>query len=337
MRRIISALLISISTTLAAQDTKPLELADNAPERHIVVAGDTLWDISARFLKDPYRWGEIWKLNRDELRNPHLIYPGQVVVLDRSSGEPRLKLATIRESRRIYVEPLQQGIPSIPPQVIEPFLSEQRVVEPEAMEAAVRIVALQDNRVITGAGDAIYTTAPRESAKLWHIFRPGRALVDPETKAVLGHEAHFLGTARQTGNGDPATFLIVTSKEEVSRGDRLLPAPRQDVHSYVPRAPEKPIQARVASIYAGINFTGPQSVVTLNRGKADGVEVGHVLASDVAGAVVDDRYKGEKTTYTLPDARNGLVFVFRVFDRVSYALVMSARRPISVGDTVHTP
>ncbi len=338
MRRIISALLISISTTLAvAQGVQPLELADGAPDRHIVTSGDTLWGIAAKFLKDPYRWGELWKLNAEEIRNPQRIYPGQVIVLDKSGNEPRIKLVTVTEERREYVEALKQGIPSIPPQDIEPFLSEPRVLDAGGLNAAPRVVALQNDRVIAGAGDTIYTTEATAQHKTWQLFRPGKALVDPDTKETLGHEAVFLGTARLTKGGVPSSFLILTSNQEIVRDDRLLSAPRQDVVNYVPHAPVTAIKAKVLAIYSGVNFGGPQSVITLNRGKADGLEPGHVLAADLAGAVVDNRYQGEKKTYRLPDARNGLLFVFRVFDRVSYALVMNATNPVVVGDTVRTP
>jgi LysM repeat protein len=338
MRRIISALLISISSTLAlAQGVKPLELADGAPDRHIVTPGDTLWGIAAKFLKDPYRWGELWKLNADEIRNPQRIYPGQVIVLDKSANQPRLKLVTVTVPRREYVESLRKDIPSIPPQAIEPFLSEPRVLDATGLDAAPRVVALQDDRVIVGAGDTIYTTEPTVQHKTWQLFRAGKALIDPDTKEVLGHEALHLGSARMTRGGNPSSFLILTSKQEITRDDRLLAAPKPDVVNYIPRAPSKMITARVLSIYSGVNFGGPQSVVTLNRGKVDGLELGHVLAADLAGATVSNRYQGERTDYKLPDARNGLLFVFRVFDRVSYALIMNATNPVVVGDTVRTP
>lgn len=338
MRRIISALLISFSTTVAAaQGAQPLQLADGAPDRHVVTAGDTLWGIAAKFLKDPYRWGELWKLNAEEIKNPQRIYPGQVILLDKSGSEPTVKLATVTEQRREYVEPLTRGIPSIPPQDIEPFLSEPRVLDESGLDGAPRVVALQDGRVIAGASDTIYTTEVTAQHKVWQLFRPGKPLLDPDTKEVLGHEAVFLGSARLTRTGVPSSFLVLTSNQEIVRGDRLLSAPRQDVVNYVPHPPAKMIKAKVLAIYAGVNFGGPQSVITLSRGKADGLEPGHVLAVDLAGTAVDNRYQGEKTTYQLPDARNGLAFVFRVFDRVSYALVMNATQPIVVGDTVRTP
>ncbi len=341
MRRIISALLISISSTLAlGQGTAPLQLADGAPDRHIVVRGDTLWGISAKFLKDPYRWGELWKLNAEDVRNPHRIYPGQILVLDRSGGQARLRLGTVKQPQREYVESLHQGIPTIEPRDIEPFLSEPRVLDAAGLDAAPRVVALQSDRVIAGAGDTIFTTEATPatgSQKNWQLFRPSGALVDPDTKEILGYEALYLGTARQTQTGVPSSFLILTSKQEIVKDDRLLVAPREDVMNYVPRPPGKQIHARVLGIYGGVKFGGPQSVITLNRGKTDGLEPGHVLAADVAGAIVSNRYKGERTDYQLPDARNGLVFVFRVFDRVSYALVMNATHPLVVGDHVRTP
>lgn len=341
MRRIISALLISISSTLAlAQGTAPLRLADGAPDRHIVVLGDTLWGISSKFLKDPYRWSELWRMNAEDVRNPHRIYPGQVLVLDRSGDQPRLRLGTVKQPPREYSEALRKGIPSIEPRDIEPFLSEPRVLDAAGFDAAPRVVALQDGRVIAGAGDTIHTTEATPASgqqKRWQLFRPGKALVDPDTKETLGYEGLYLGTARQTQTGVPSSFLVLTSKQEIIRDDRLLVAPREDVVNYIPHPPNKLIQAKVLGIYGGVNFGGPQSMIVLNRGKADGLEPGHVLAADVAGLVVSNRYQGEKTDYQLPDSRNGLVFVFRVFDRVSYALVMNATRPVVVGDHVRTP
>lgn len=354
MRHIISALFLCISTVLAhAGATEPLALADGAPDRYTVVRGDTLWGLSAKYLKDPFRWPTLWKMNTQEVKNPHRIYPGQVLVLDRSGATPRLRFdsssgkgaqLTERVSPREYVESSNAPIPSIPPQDIEPFLSQPRVVDQATMAGALRVVGLQGNRVIVGAGDTIYTTpyaADATSAEavkgVWQVFRPGKALSDPVTGENLGFEAKYLGTAKITGQGEVTSFRLLTSKEEVLAGDLLLPAPRMDVVSYTPHAPEKMLSGRVLSIYGGVMYGGPQSVVVLNLGKKDGVEPGHVLAVDKAGAIIDDRLAGEKQTYTLPDMRNGLAFVFRVFDRVSYALVMSAQQPVIVGDVAHTP
>lgn len=344
MRHIIFALMFSISSTWAVAQgstgssaAKALELADGAPDRHIVVPGDTLWGISAKFLKDPYRWGELWRMNKDDVRNPHRIYPGQVVVLDKSGAMPHLVLETIRMRPHEYVEPLKKEISSIPPQVIEPFLTEPLVADQDALDSVARIIAIQDNRVIAGAGDRVFATNVKEATRNWQIFRPGKPMVDPDSNETLGHEAIYLGTAQLTREGDPAEFLLRTTKEEVDVGDRLLPAPRADVLSYIPRAPEKPISGRIIGVKGGINFAGRNNVVSLSRGKADGIEVGHVFAVELAGKAVEDRFKDNKQTFRLPNQENGLVFVFRVFNRVSYALVMESPRPLSVGDAFRTP
>jgi LysM repeat protein len=338
MRHIISALFISISSTVAlAQGAQPLELADGAPDRHVVVPGDTLWGIASKFLKNPYRWAELWKLNAEDVKNPQRIYPGQVIVLDKSGHQPHARLVTVVEQRREYVERPSKEISSIPPQDIEPFLSEPRVLNVTGLDAAPRVISLEDNRVVAGAGDTIYTTEATERPKTWQLFRSGEPLVDADSKEILGYEAVFLGTARLTQAGVPSSFLILTSKMEIGRDDHLLPAPAQDVMNYIPRAPAKAIKAKVLAIYSGVNYGGPQTVITLNKGKADGLEPGHVLAVDLAGTEVVNRYKGEKTVFQLPDSRNGLVFVFRVFDRVAYAMVMNATRPVVVGDSARTP
>lgn len=343
MYRIISALLFCISTTVAmAQAVKPVELAEGAPDRYTVVRGDTLWGLSAKYLKDPFRWPALWKMNTQQIKNPHWIYPGQVLVLDRSGSSPQLRLAdeaAQKLSPREYIEPQSKAIPSIPPQDIEPFLSQPLVVDQATMAGALRVVGLQENRVIAGAGDTIYTSpaAAGALAPVWQVFRSGKPLIDPETKETLGYEAKYLGTAQLAGQGEVTTFRLQTTKEEVLAGDLLLPAPHPDVVNYLPHAPEKMIKGQVLSIYGGVQYGGPQAVVVLNRGKKDGLEAGHVLAIDSAGVTLDDRLGGEKKTYTLPDARNGLAFVFRVFDRVAYALVMSAQKPVAMGDAAHTP
>lgn len=353
MRRIISVLFLCISTTVAfAGPSEPLVLADNAPDRYTVVRGDTLWGLSSKYLKDAYRWPVLWGMNKQEIKNPHWIYPGQVLVLDRSGAEPRLRLGgktgagnTEKLLPKEYIEPIEKPIASIPPNEIEPFLSQPLVVDEASLAQALRVVGLQDNRVIVGAGDVVYTTPygasgglPADAAKgEWHVFRQGRPLADQQTKEVLGFEAQFLGNARMTATGEVTTFKLLTAKEEVLTGDFLLPAPRIDVVNYMPHVPEKNIAGRVISIYGGVHYGGPQSVVVLNKGKKDGVDLGQVFAIDKAGVILDDRFKGKKTSYTLPDERNSLVFVFRTFDRVAYALVMSAKQPIVVGDAAHTP
>lgn len=342
MSHIISALLIAFSSAVAFAQAPaaPLELAPDAPDRHIVVPGDTLWGISSKFLKDPFRWPEIWRLNTEQVKNPHRIYPGQVVILDLSDGQPRLKLGTVKAGPKIYEEKERKEIPAIPQQAIEPFLSEPLVVEATGLDAAPRIVATQEDRVVVGSGNLVYAENTGKETRQWQIYRPGKPLIDPDTNEVLGLEAIYLGRARTVRPGDEVSTLEITvARQEIGAGDRLVPASGLDVPTYAPHAPANPISGRIMSIYGGVGEAGRHSIVTLSRGKRDGVEVGHVLAINRAGAQVSNRFDEDKpaVVHQLPDEAYGLVFVFRVFDRVSYALVMGGNRPVVIGDIVKKP
>jgi len=343
MRRIIFALFLSFSTAAFAQgnSAKPLELATDAPERHIVVPGDTLWGISSKFLKDPFRWPELWKMNAEQVRNPHRIYPGQVLILDRSGGDPSLRIGNlVKLGPEVRAEPLPKEIPAIPASAIEPFLSQPLVINTGDFDNSPRIVATQESRIFTGTGDRIFATNNADPAiKRWHAFRPGRLLKDPESNEVLGIEAVYLGSARPAGERADVLPLEITSvKQEIGRGDYLVPAERPEVMSYVPRAPTQDINGRIMLIYGGVAEGAVNSVVSLSRGKADGLEVGHVLAIYRAGPTVSNRFEDDKVlTHTLPDERIGLAFVFRAFDRVSYALITASRLQIKEGDRVRKP
>lgn len=344
MPRIISALLIAfssaaIATSAWAEATKPLQLAPDAPDRYTVVPGDTLWDISARFIKDPYRWPDLWRLNTEQVKNPHRIYPGQVLVLDRSGAEPQLALETVRMVPKQYDTPLTEAIPAIPQKAIEPFLAKPLVIEANALDSAPRVIALEDNRLLAATGSKIYVTGlgDAKAQQSYHVYRPGKKLADPVTKEVLGYEAMFLGTAKVSRKGEPAILQVSNAVAEIGKGDHLVATADPDVVSYVPHAPQQAIDGRVMSILGALTQGGPRSVVTLTRGKKDGLENGHVLALYQAGREVTDRFKDKKQTFRLPDERYGLVFVFRTFDRISYALVMNASQEVEIGDPVRTP
>lgn len=347
MRRIISALLFCFSSAwVLAQEAKPLELAPDAPDRHIVVPGDTLWSIASRFLKDPYRWPEVWRLNPEDVKNPHRIYPGQVIVLDNSGDKPVLKLGRlVKAEPRVYSEEVKVQIPAIPQHVITPFLSQPLVLEEGTLANVARIVALRGSRIAIGAGDTVYATQVKTKAAQWQIFRAGKPMLNPDRPdpdkpaEMLGIEALYLGTARMTAAGEPASFEITSSRQEIGQNDFLIPTPPAEIISYVPHAPAKPIEGRIIKIYGGVGEGGKFSIVSLSRGKQDGLEIGHVLAVYRTGAAVLNQAedKKEKDVYTLPTERYGMLFVFRVFDRVSYALIMNAPRPVVEGDTVRTP
>lgn len=342
--------------------TGPLQLAADAPSTYIVVKGDTLWDISGRFLKEPWRWPEIWNMNREQIKNPHWIYPGDVIYMSfDANGNPRLSMTSgiggtgddARLQPKIRVDTLSQAIPSIPSKVIAPFLSFPLVIEEGALANAPRIIAAEDGRVVIGAGNIAYALGLQQSQGVkWQIYRPGKVLKSAEGE-VLGYEANYLGEAKVVRFGESSTIEILRSTQEILRGDRLTPTMATAVPSYSPRSPAMFVSGSVISFLNGVDTGAQYSIVALNLGKREGMEVGHVLATLRKGATVsavDPIGQADKWTSTtsdgttqssgtvkLPDERNGLVFVFRVFEKVSYALVMSTRRPLQLGDLVQTP
>jgi hypothetical protein len=330
----------------AARAQDGLALQESAPDRYIVEKGDTLWSIAGRFLKDPWKWPQIWRLNEDQVRNPHRIYPGNVIVLDRTKNPPQLALLpedTIKLSPRIYEEPVLSAIPAIPPNQIEQFLTQPLVIEQGGLEKAPRVVATEESRFNIGPGGLAYVSGLADSKQLaWQIFRPGRSLVDPDTGRSLGIEAVFLGTGRIVRTGDPATLQVTSARQEIGNGDRLIAVNEPALVQYVPRAPSGLVQARIISLYDRLPTSegGRTSVVSLNKGRRDGLENGHVLAIFRSGSTVSTGpRKGREPapSVKLPDERYGLVFVFRTFDAVSYALVMDSSRPVEPGDRVQTP
>ncbi|MDB5807116.1 MAG: peptidoglycan-binding lysin protein [Betaproteobacteria bacterium] len=328
-----------------AQSDPPAQLATTAPDRYTVVKGDTLWGIASRFLKDPYRWPDVWEPNKDRVKNPHWIFPGDVLVLDRSGKSPRIRLATVKVEPRIRTDELGLAIASIPSGVIEPFLSRPLVVEAGGLANAPKIVAAQEGHVYMARGDLAYVTGDVDpQIPNWSIYRPGQALIDPDTKENLGYEAVFLGSAKVERRTTPITMRISDSKLEIGTGDRIVPTTRAELVDYVPRAPAKDIAGKVISIYNGnsVSEAGSMQIVTVSRGARDGLERGHVLALWSYGPTVADRSNifdrsAAKNTVKLPDERNGLVFIFRVFDKVSYGLVMTATIPVRIGDVAQKP
>lgn len=338
MLRIISALILAVTASCAIA-AEPVQLVDNPPDRHIVVPGDTLWGISGKFLKQPWRWPEVWRMNRQQIKNPHRIYPGDIVLLDDFRGNPRLRLAKpMKLQPKVYSEVIQQEIPSIPANVIEPFISKPLIIDAGEHAMAPRFVASQEDRLFMGIGDTGFVSGiPDAKIVNWHVYRPGKPLKDPDTQEIIGYEAFFLGSANLTQAGEPAVMRITEAKEEIGRGDRLVPAPPVNLISYAPHRPEVEVHAKVMSIYGGVNEAGKYSVVTISRGKNAELEPGHVLAlfrTRVSQGYDDD---DRRVTTVIPEERYALAFVFRVFDRVAYALVVETSKPVIVGDAARNP
>ncbi len=329
---------------LAQAPKTPLAMKPDAPERYVVVRGDTLWSIALRYTDSPWRWSELWNLNKEEIKNPHRIYPGNIIVLDRARG--RLALSdTVKLSPKIRAESTAQtAIPSIPPAIIEPFLTRPLVIEADGLDNAPTIVATEESRVILAAGNRAFVRGTGNSKETtWFVYRRGAALVDPDTKSTLGYEAIYLGIANVVRAGDPAVIQIASVTQEIGVGDKLIPAGKPEIPTYAPRAPAAPVQGRIISMYgrdSRLGEYGNQSVVAINLGKSQGIEVGHIVALYRPGATVaEGRYRliGSQTKLTMPDERYGIAFVFRVFDKVSYALIMSVSKPVNYLDLVQNP
>ena len=349
------------SAQQVAQTGVPLSaLTDNAPASHTVQRGDTLWAISTLFLKSPWRWPELWGMNLREIANPHLIYPGQVLVLVKDGNSARLRLAqavgaatgqpptnTVKLSPQVRSQLLDNGaIASIPLHLIGPFLNEATVFDQNELASAPRIVATQEGRVMVSRGEIAYVRGDLQGARSFTLFREAKPLFDPSTREVLGYEAGFVGTAdfvraegtaANNGLPVPATFVMTSTRQEAGVGDRLAPVPQRDFTAYVPHPPASPMNGQVVSVYGEALNAGQNQIVTLNRGGRDGIERGHVLALWRAGAPATDTTGARAQPIQLPDERSGLLFVFRVFDRVSYALILSALDPVRAGDRITQP
>ena len=358
-KAIISLLLLAAAFTRGQALADEIKLAENVPDRYVVVKGDTLWGISAKFLKDPWRWPDVWGLNKDEIKNPHWIYPGDVIVLDFSGNTPRLRrdgagngdggrggdsewqLMDTKLSPAMRRLPLDLGaISSIPAAAIQSFLTRPLVVGEQELHAAPTLIAGPENRVVLSAGDTAFAKGVVwEEQTGWSVIRPGRTLKDPDSKEVLGREAIYLGDAQISEFGEVSTVLLTKAIQEIAPGDRLARTPPTQSLSYVPHAAGSAIKGRViAGPDNSVSEIGPKQVVIINRGSREGMEIGHVLAlyrdrPSVTPANAADR----KEKVRLPAERYGVVFVFRVFEKVSYALVMNSTRPVNVLDVVQAP
>ncbi len=355
------------------------DLKADAPEFYTVRRGDTLWDISKIFLTSPWRWPQLWGMNMTQVRNPHLIYPGQELVLEKADGRARLRFGgpvlrgglareevpVVRMSPTMRYDALgDNALPMLKAHLIEPFLAEPLVVNEATFSFAPRLVAAQDERVLLARGDRAYARSSNEMLPLsvapgepreWRMFRQATPLKDPGTGEILGYEAHYLGRARLVrGEGSaasvvaddatrtevvPATVDIVDAKEEMRVGDRMLPEPPKQLVSYVPHAPVLPLEGgRIVSVYGSAVVNAAQNqVVTINRGTRDGIESGHVLAILSNGGTVVDKTLASRPIMRLPDERNGLLMVFRPFERVSYALIVQTVSGVKVGDRITNP
>ncbi len=376
MQKLIISLICCLLPVLSFADT--VALRDDAPDSYVVVKGDTLWDVSARFFKEPWKWPQIWGLNKDAIKNPHWIYPGDVIVLDRNAATlkvvPGAPVAgggeavvpppvpvpvpapterrepvpagelVARPEGAVRLKPRvragageHEAIPSIPYNDIKPFLDQTLVIDKGELDTAPVIVAGFEGRRLLSQNDIAYVkNLPTDKGLAWQVYRPGQQLVDPISEKVLGYEANYLGTARVEKFGDISTLRITTAVEEIYPGDRLVQVSDEFPQNFIPRAPDSEVSARVMKIVDGITMAGKQAVVIINQGRHEGIQNGHVLALYRKG----EKIKGapfNSNDMELPNARYGLLFVFRTFENVSYGLVMQTRMPVELLDVAQTP
>jgi len=377
-----AALALFVFASPAFADT--VAIKSDHPDRYVVQKGDTLWDISKRFLQDPWRWASVWTIN-DQIKNPHLIYPGDVIMLTYVDGKPQLsvvrdeKLApapapapvvsvvpeisqgevepvitpttaveepagetptgmkVVKLRPKAHVEPIASAIPTISPDAILPFLTEPLAVGRAELARAGYVTIGLDDRVALGDGSQFYARGLKDSStEYYQIFRQGAALKHPDTGEILAYEALFLGDARVLKFGDPTKLVVTRVKQEILPTDRLLKTPEKAaLPYYFPRAPEKNVQGRILAAVNGLREFGPTTIVAISLGKREGMEEGHVLR--ILRHVGTSKDPVTKRMYKMPDEETGLLMVFRVFDKVSYALIMDANRPVHIHDTIRTP
>lgn len=387
-RWLLAALLLLTAGYVCAE----VELAPDHPQTYVVQSGDTLWDIAGRFLRDPWRWHEVWDENPG-VANPNRIYPGEVLELTYRGGRPRIRssrgggqgMRTVKLSPRVRVTELDRAIPTIPVNAVAPFLSRPVVADARELDDAPYVVSFPDRRLLAGAGDMFFVRSILTAqSDRFEVLRPGQEYRDPDTNELLGFEARYIAAARLERAGDPATLVVTRSQREVEIGDRVRPA-REDepLRSFVPMPAPANLQGRIMAVLNGVSQIGQFDVVALNRGSRQGVQIGHVFEVFQGGDLRHDEVRSRRAEwnwrnetpldtsfwygdweldgwernrpdpdaplplhrravrpldqYVVPDMRSGVIMVFRVFPRVSFALVMSATRPMHVGEMVAAP
>jgi hypothetical protein len=335
------ALGLALLATTAYADQ--VVLKDGHPDRYVVVKGDTLWDISERFLNSPWLWPEVWYVN-PQIRNPHLIYPGDVITLTYVDGKPQLRVergtGTYKLSPTARAERLDRAIPTIPIDAIRQFLTQPLVAEEDTLRTAAYVVSSADEHLIVGAGDRVYVRGiSADQGDRYNIFRPGDAYKDPQTGEILGYEALYLGDASAETFADPSTLALIRTTREINIGDRVMPMTQEDVFAYfTPHSADTEIDGTIISVVDGVSQIGQYQVVVLNRGLRENVDVGTVFQIMQAGEVIADQVStARNATVRLPDEKAGTLMVFRTFDKVSFGLVLQASSALHVGDRVRTP
>ena len=315
------------------------QIRDDAPLRYVVKPGDTLWDIAGYYLRDPWYWPQLWYANPD-IANPHLIYPGDVLILTRDAdGNFQLRRAGTKVLSPRIRESSLESIATIPMDAIRPFITGPRLVSAEELADAPYIVSFLDEHLVGGKGTVSYVRGVDTQGKddgRFSLVRDAGPYKDPDTGEIIGQQAVPVGEIQIIEPGPVAKAQITKSYREALVADRLLPLETEDlVRDFYPHAPERAVEGRIISVYDGVSAIGQYQVVTLSVGRNDGIERGHVLDIFEAGRVVLDPVKGGQVR--LPELKSGELLVFKTDERVSFAVIMRAERAVHIDDFVRTP
>lgn len=359
MKKVLPALVFVIFTCVTSNTLFAAELLkDDHPDRYVVVKGDTLWDIASMFLTDAWLWPDIWHVNPD-IENPHLIFPGDIIILRYVDGVPQLSLQRGKESRtvvaqprqqvrrgggtqrlepRIRVSPLVSAIPAISFDRLSNLLPIGRIVGRDTLEDSPYILSSMSGRLLFGPRDSFYGRGKwTQGTSIYGVYREGQTYVDPKTHEILGYEARELGYAKVIVSADDVqTFELVTVKEDIRLGDRLLPTEERRVESSIfPSPPDSKIEGVILGVLAGVIHIGRSDVIVFNRGLKHGLDIGSVLAIYKKGERIKDRFGGGKVR--LPSERAGILLTVRSYEKMSYGFVLESNFPIKVGDLVLNP
>lgn len=349
MRLIHATIMILLLSWSGIASSDVIAINPDAPERYVVVAGDTLWSISARFLRDPWRWPDIWVVN-PQIVNPHLIYPGDQVVLTYKDGRPQLELQrggdtggtrTVKLEPRIRAMPTQGAIPTLSVDSIAPLLTHPGVMSDRELDKLPYIASLDDQHLVGGAGQTVYVRGLNANDVVtYRVIRRGEEYREPKHGKFLGVETVDVAEAVAERFGDPTTLRITKSLREIRVGDRIIPVSAHAVdHNFLPRAPDFAVDANIVGVVDGLSRIGQYQVVAISAGTQQKLEPGHVLAVQRGDERVKDPINEASgpSKFQLPDRRAGYLIVFRPFEKVSYALVMVAEHEIHLNDAVRTP